>query len=305
VRGDTVKGPGAADAAIVRIGEGLDASNKALAITTDCTPRYCLADPYEGGKQAVAEAWRNLVAVGATPLAVTDNLNFGNPTKPRVMGQLVGCIEGAAEACRVLDFPVISGNVSLYNETDGEGIPPTPAIGGVGIIADVRKAVGLALRDEGETLILIGDPKGHLGQSLYLREICSMEEGEAPPVDLAVEKATGAVILSLIDGGHITACHDISDGGLAVTLTEMCLAGKIGATVEIANEAGALFGEDQACYVVATKTPDAVIAKAGSIPARILGRTGGQNFTVTGVLDLPVERLRKSHESWLPAYMNG
>jgi phosphoribosylformylglycinamidine synthase len=305
VRGDTIKGPGAADAAIVRIGEGLEASNKALAITTDCTPRYCLANPYEGGKQAVAEAWRNLVSVGATPLAVTDNLNFGNPTKPHIMGQLVGCIEGLAEACRALDFPVVSGNVSLYNETDGEGIPPTPAIGGVGLIADVRKAVGLAPKAAGETLILIGTAAGHLGQSLYLREVVGLEKGDAPPVDLAIEKQTGMLILSLIDGGHVTACHDISDGGVAVALTEMCLAAKMGATVALENTAGALFGEDQACYIVATTTPDTVLAKAGSIPARVLGATGGKTLTITGVLELPIDKLRTAHESWLPAYMNG
>ena len=163
VRGDTMRGPGAADAAIVRIGDGLDASAKALAMTTDVTPRYCRADPHEGGKQAVAEAWRNIVATGATPLAVTDNLNFGNPNKPHVMGQIVGCIEGIAEACRALDFPVVSGNVSLYNETDGESIPPTPTIGGVGLIADVSKAVGLGFTGPGREIVLVGAIRGHLG----------------------------------------------------------------------------------------------------------------------------------------------
>ena len=158
------------------------------------TPRYCEADPFEGGKQAVAEAYRNLSAVGATPLAVTDNLNFGNPERPEIMGQFVGCVRGIAEACKALDFPVVSGNVSLYNETNGRAILPTPTIGGVGVLNDFTKSMSLAFKAEGEAILLIGDTHGWLGQSLYLRDICGREEGAPPPVDLAAEKRNGEFV---------------------------------------------------------------------------------------------------------------
>src|SRR5207253_5731330 len=161
VMADTVQPPGG-DAAVVRV----HGSNKALAATTDVTPRYCKANPFEGAKQAVAEAWRNLTAVGAHPLAITDNLNFGNPEKPEIMGEIAAAIDGIGEACRALDFPVVSGNCSLYNETNGEAILPTPAIGGVGLLADVQRMATIAFRREGDAVILIGDTKGHLGQSI-------------------------------------------------------------------------------------------------------------------------------------------
>ena len=169
----------------------IDDGPKGLALTADVTPRYCFADPVEGGKQAVAEAWRNITAVGGKPLALTDNLNFGNPEKPEIMGQFVACLEGIGEACRALDFPIVSGNVSLYNETQGKGILPTPSIGGVGLVADVTKSVGLAFRAPGEKILLVGETEGWLGQSIYLREILGREEGAPPPVDLAKESAHG------------------------------------------------------------------------------------------------------------------
>src|SRR5580658_8112850 len=208
ILGNTVQRPGG-DAAVVRVGDG----PKALALTTDVTPRYCEVDPFEGGKQAVAEAWRNLTAVGATPLAVTDNLNFGNPERPEIMGQLVGCIRGIGEAARTLDFPIVSGNVSLYNETNGKAILPTPSIGGVGLIADASEAVDLALKQDGNALILIGETRGHLGASLYLREIEGREDGAPPPIDLAAERAHGDFVGQMIAEGAVAACHDISDGG--------------------------------------------------------------------------------------------
>ena len=311
VRGDTVKGPGAADAAIVRVSEGLGASNKALAMTTDVTPRYCLADPFEGGKQAVAEAWRNLVAVGAKPLAITDNLNFGNPTKPRVMGQIVGCIEGIAEACRALDFPVVSGNVSLYNETDGESIPPTPTIGGVGMIADVTKAVGLALKKEGQSLILIGAHEhSDLGQSLYAREILGLEGASAgvpPTVDLQEERLHGEFVLGLIDKGLVTACHDVSDGGLLVAVSEMCLAGHIGAKLYVPPDIVGLFGEKQARYVVATSHDAELykLAREANILVTHIGMTGSDALLLPDETELPLSELRAAHEGWMPEYMNG
>src|SRR6202012_1221740 len=171
ILGNTVQRPGG-DAAVVRVNEG----PKALALTADVTPRYCEADPFEGGTQAVAEAWRNICAVGGRPLALTDNLNFGNPERPEIMGQFVGCVRGIGEAARALDFPIVSGNVSLYNETNGRAILPTPTIGGVGVMDDFTKSMTLAFKADGEAILLIGDSKGWLGQSVYLREICGREE---------------------------------------------------------------------------------------------------------------------------------
>ncbi|MFO7309663.1 MAG: phosphoribosylformylglycinamidine synthase subunit PurL, partial [Pseudomonadota bacterium] len=205
ILGNTVQTPGG-DAAIVRVGDG----PKGLAMTTDVTPRYCEADPVEGGKQAVAEAWRNITAVGGRPLAVTDNLNFGNPEKPEVMGQFVGCIRGIGEACRALDFPVVSGNVSLYNETQGRSILPTPTIGGVGLLDDVKVHATIAFRAAGEALVLIGETKGWLGQSVYLRDICGREAGAPPPVDLAAEKRNGDFVRGLIRSGRVRTVHDCS-----------------------------------------------------------------------------------------------
>ena len=213
---------------MVRLGDG----PKGLALTTDCTERYCAADPREGGKQAVAEAWRNLIAVGARPLALTDNLNFGNPERPEAMGELVGCIEGIGEAARALDFPVVSGNVSLYNETMGSGIPPTPAIGGVGLVDDVAKTASLAFKAAGEDIWLVGGAPNWLGRSAWLATVAGREEGAPPPVDLAAERRNGEFVASLIRKATVSAVHDLSDGGLAVALAEMAMAGGIGATVE-------------------------------------------------------------------------
>ncbi len=256
VMADTVQCPGG-DAAVVRV----HGSNKGLAITTDVTPRYCKAYPYEGAKQAVAEAWRNLTAVGALPLAVTDNLNFGNPQKPEIMGEIVGAIDGIGDACRALDFPVISGNCSLYNETNGEGILPTPAIGAVGLLKDVRRMATIAFKREGDVILLIGDTRGHLGQSIYLREVEGKEEGAAPPVDLATEKKTGDFVRALIEKGRVDTVHDVSDGGLLVALAEMAMAGNIGADVGVAGttvEAIPFFyGEDQARYIVCAPIEEA------------------------------------------------
>ncbi len=305
VGADTVIGPGGADAAVVR----LHGTQRALAMTTDCTPRYCAADPETGGRQAVAEAWRNLCAVGARPLAVTDNLNFGNPEKPEIMGQLVGCIQGMAEACRALDLPVVSGNVSLYNETDGRAILPTPTIGAVGLIDDWALATGLALTRADATVLLVGGTgPGHLGQSLYLRVFGGLTAGPPPPVDLAAERRAGELIRTLIAARHISACHDLSDGGLLVALAEMALAGDLGVTLALPASdltAGRLFGEDQGRYLVETAAPDAVLAAAAAagVPARPLGRTGGTALTIGDAARVPLADLRALHEGWLPAWI--
>jgi phosphoribosylformylglycinamidine synthase II len=301
VGGDTVQRPGG-DAAVVRV----RGTQKALAMVTDCTPRYCFADPEAGGAQAVAETWRNLTAVGALPIAITDNMNFGNPERPEIMGQFVGCIAGIRAACLALDYPVVSGNVSLYNETNGTGVLPTPAIGGVGLIADAAKSVGLAFRAAGETIILIGETAGHLGASLFLREVAGREDGPPPPVDLAAERRNGDFVRSEIAAGRVAACHDIGDGGLLVALAEMAMAGGIGA--EIApprRDVAYLFGEDQARYLLATTRPDEVLAAAAKtgVPAYRLGTTGGASLTVSSTSAISVEELRRLNETWLPSYM--
>jgi phosphoribosylformylglycinamidine synthase subunit PurL len=306
ILGNTVQPPGG-DAAVIRIGDG----PKGLALTTDVTQRYCAADPYEGGKQAVAEAFRNLTAVGAFPRAITDNLNFGNPEKPEIMGELIGCIEGIAEACRALDFPVVSGNVSLYNETSGCGIPPTPAIGGVGVIEDVRHTVTLAFKQPGEKILLIGKTKGFVGQSLYARDLCGCIDGAPPPVDLAQEKRNGDFVRALIEQQRVSAAHDISDGGLAVALAEMALPGGIGASISVPADLpdAFLFGEDQARYIL-TAVPaqaDAIrnAAQAAGIHCEIIGATGGDSLTLGGASAILLDDLARSHEGWLPNFMAG
>ena len=306
IGGNTVQRPGG-DAAVVRIEDG----PKGLAMTCDVTPRYCEADPYEGGKQAVAEAWRNITAVGGRPLAVTDNLNFGNPERPEIMGQFVGCLKGIAEACITLDFPIVSGNVSLYNETNGKGILPTPSIGGVGLLADFTKSATLAFKAEGEAILVIGETQGWLGQSVYLRDICRREEGAPPPVDLAAEKRNGDVVRGMIHAGTATAVHDISDGGLLIALTEMAMAGHIGAVLDAAPAAtlphAYWFGEDQARYIVTVKQDDllGVMTKlrAVEVPCVQIGLTGGDSVAIAGERAVHVEHLRSAHERWLPAYM--
>ncbi len=306
VMGQTMIRPGG-DAAVVRLERG----PKGLALTTDCTPRYCQADPKAGGAQAVAESWRNLTAVGARPLAITDNMNFGNPQRPEIMGQFVGCIEGIREACLALDYPVVSGNVSLYNETNGKGILPTPAIGGVGILDDVEKAVSIAFKQHGETIILIGATEGHLGCSLYLREILGREDGPPPAVDLAAERANGEFVRAQIGAGRLSACHDISDGGLLVALAEMALAGRIGARIKLPKDRpvhGFCFGEDQARYLVTLAKPAAAAlldaAKKAGVPAQVLGETQGNALTVTGGNTISLSELSAAHEGFLPRLMS-
>jgi phosphoribosylformylglycinamidine synthase len=306
VQGNTVFRPGQADAALVR----LDGRARALAITTDCTPRWCLADPEAGGAHAVAEAWRNITATGATPLAITDNMNFGNPQKPEIMGQFASAVMGMRAACLALDFPVVSGNVSLYNETEGRGILPTPAIGGVGVIEDAAKAVGLAL-PAGHDLVLLGAPLGHLGASLWLREILGREDGPPPPVDLAAERATGDFVRAEILAGRIAACHDVSDGGLLVAVAEMAMASGIGATLRPGPDSlpphAFWFGEEAARYVVAVPDAAALLAhaQAAGVPAHLLGRSGGADLTLPGTLSISVVALTRANQAWFPRFMEG
>jgi phosphoribosylformylglycinamidine synthase len=285
---------------------------KGIAVTSDVTPRYCLADPVAGGKQAVAEAWRNLTAVGSVPLAYTDNMNFGNPQKPEIMGQFVGCIEGLREAGLALAIPVVSGNCSHYNETNGQGILPTPTIGGVGLLSDVRRMATFAFKHEGDTILLIGDTKGHLGSSIYLREIHGREDGPPPPVDLATEKRNGDFVRTRIIEGRLTAVHDCSDGGLLVALAEMAMASNLGASIAAPQSLPAhafLYGEDQARYVVTARPGEAdklieEAVKAG-VPCIKLGQVEGTALKLNASETIPIARLKTAHESWFPRLMAG
>jgi len=312
IQGQTVQRPGG-DAAVVRVPD----TQKALATCVDVTPRYCEADPYAGGMQAVAEVWRNLTCVGAEPLAITDNLNFGNPERPEIMGQLVGCIKGIGTACNALAFPVVSGNVSLYNETSGQAILPTPAIGGVGLISDVNRTAKIGFAAEDEAILLVaGSSHGWLGQSLYLREVLGKEDGAPPPVDFTIEKRNGDAVRALIADGTITACHDVSDGGLAMALAEMAMASGFGAQItnlDITNPPvpvhARLFGEDQSTYIITVPRQTAQAActelAKDNVLAFEIGTTGGDALSVDGAFSLKVDEMQSVHQGWLPNYMAG
>ena len=320
VGADTLQTGG--DAGVVRV----HGTKKALAISTDCTPRYVHADPYEGGKQAIAEAYRNLCAVGARPLAVTNCLNFANPQRPEIMAQFVHALDGMGDACRALDFPIVSGNVSLYNESKatggGSAILPTPAIGGVGIIDDYAKMATMPFKKAGDAIYLLApefwtrpDPvRSHLGKSLWLSIVHGRDEGRAPPVDLAAERGAGQIARRLIDEGLVSAVHDVSDGGLAVALAEMALAGGIGAELQAgANYTAAqwYFGEDQARYVL-TVSPEndeafqrivaqgPEIEEAELIGFHRIGTVGGDSLLGQSLSDL-----REASDSFFRDWMEG
>ena len=315
VGGDTAQLSGG-DAAVVRI----HGTNRALAMTTDCTPRYCYADPYEGGKQAVAETYRNICAVGAKPLAITNCLNFANPQRPEIMAQIVGCLEGMGDACRALDYPIVSGNVSLYNESKatggGSAILPTPAIGGVGVLEDVSKMATIGFKNEGDAIWLLDVSRRfgtHLGQSLWLREIEGLEDGDAPIVDLAAERKVADFVRQLIADKKVSAVHDVSDGGVLVAVTEMSLAGKIGCSIDFKTsdwehpDAAMLFGEDQGRYIVTSLSSEAISERAdlvGVVALRI-GSVVGDSIVVESPADVRISLadLRAAHESFFKNWM--
>jgi phosphoribosylformylglycinamidine synthase len=309
IQGNSLQLPGG-DAGVVRV-DGHP--SKALAFSSDVTPRYVEADPFEGGKQAVAECWRNITATGAEPLAATDNLNFGNPEKPEIMGQFVGAVKGIGEACRALDFPIVSGNVSLYNETNGVAILPTPTIAGVGLLPDWRAMARIGSVSEGDRLLMIGQDGSHLGSSVYLRDIIGETDGPAPEVDLFAERRNGDFVRSAIRNGQVTACHDISSGGLAVALAEMAMASGRGLKIDLSEGRGLphalLFGEDQARYVLAVPADLADFicsnAEGAGVPFRRLGTAEGSELAIGGLMSVPVHQLRDAHESWFPNFMNG
>ncbi|WP_271077949.1 phosphoribosylformylglycinamidine synthase subunit PurL [Aurantiacibacter sp. MUD61] len=317
VGADTLQTGG--DAGVVRV----HGTKKALAISTDCTPRYVHANPYEGGKQAIAEAYRNLCAVGARPLAVTNCLNFANPQRPEIMAQFVHALEGMGKACKYLDFPIVSGNVSLYNESKatggGSAILPTPAIGGVGLIDDYDTMMTMPFKAAGEAIYLIhpeawatADPeRSHLGKSLWLDVVHGRDEGRAPPVDLTYEKAAGRIVLELIADGLVSAVHDISDGGLAVALAEMAMSGGIGAEMQEGHseytDAQWWFGEDQGRYVITvpdTQALNEALAKGtendetAAVGFTRIGTTGGDTL-----FGQSVEDMRTAHRSFFKDWM--
>lgn len=308
VRGNTVLEPGE-NAGIVRI----EGTRKGIVASVDCTPRYVYADPFEGAKQAVAETWRNITAVGGKPLAITDNMNFGNPQRPEIMGQFIRVCQGMTEACLALEYPVVSGNVSLYNETQGKAIYPTPVIGGVGIVSDIQYVATASFKREGDAILLVGmneENRGWLGSSLYLREIYGLEKGAPPPVDLEKEKRHGDFVRQLIMNDQVDTCHDVSDGGLLVALAEMALAGNIGFELTIVERSlsGYLFGEDQGRYVLSydkTQLQDLVVyACEQGVDLFYIGHTVGKDIVIGGE-KLSLSDLRRVHEGWFPNYMKG
>jgi len=320
VGADTVQRSGG-DAAVVRV----HGSKKALAMTTDCTPRYCYADPVEGGKQAVAEAYRNLCAVGAKPLAITNCLNFGNPQRPEIMAQIVGCLQGMSEACIALDMPIVSGNVSLYNESKatggGSAILPTPAIGAVGLLDDWEKSATIGFKEAGSWLLLLGGPGQWglgFGQSLWLEVCHGSRDGPPPQVDLAAERRVGEFVRQLIAEGRVSAVHDVSDGGVLVALAEMALASGVGAEFVAPDEFEALpdilFGEYQGRYLVVTpnevamKEIDRLARTAGIRSGDCYGRVGGNEIVLFVNTDverarIPLADLRAAHEGFFPKLM--
>ena len=309
VMNNTIARPGG-DAAVVRVND----TNKAIAMSVDCTPRYCLADPKVGGAQAVAEAWRNITATGAQPLAITNNMNFGNPEKPEIMGQFIGCIKGMSEAALKLKFPVVSGNVSLYNETNGVAILPTPVIGGVGLLEDLGKSATIAFKRHDEDIILIGSCSGWLGQSIYLREIHGLEMGAPPPLDLDEEKRNGDLVRNLIKQGTVSACHDVSDGGILIAIAEMALASVKDAMflgVKITNPTNIpdhafFFGEEQSRYILTSPDANSIleIAKRHNVTTKILGKTTKhQELTIDKIGNISLKRCFEINERWLPEYM--
>ncbi len=311
IQSNSLQIPGGDSGVIRLVDENGEPTGRGLAFTSDVTPRYVEADPFEGGKQAVAECYRNLSAVGAEPLATTDNLNFGNPEKPEIMGQFVFSIKGIGEAVSALSMPIVSGNVSLYNETNGQAILPTPTIGAVGLIEDVSTMTRVGGAQGNDAVYLIGTEAEHLGQSIYLREILGMEDGPAPEVDLMTERMRGEFVRAAIGSGEITSCHDISDGGLAIALAEMCIASGKGMNIDVNMRQvhAALFGEDQSRYIL-TMPEDyanmfAANAEGSGVFFQRLGTVEGDRLTIGKHISLSVEEMKQTHESWFPGYMDG
>ena len=298
VMADTVVRPGS-DAAVVRV----HGTNKGLAMSTDCSPVYCKHNPYEGGKHAVVETWRNIIASGALPIAITDCMNFGNPEKPEIMGQFVECIRGMGDACSKLNYPVVSGNVSLYNETNGEGIYPTPAIGGVGLIKDLSNVKTLSLKEDGNFLCVVGKTANHLGNSKYISIIQSKEEGGTPEINLDTELRNGNFVMDAINQKLIASAHDVGEGGILVAISEMCMSGNLGIIIEIETNFphGYFFAEDQSRYLIEVSPNNydkcQKLANNNDVHFEKIGIVGGDKISIKNIGDQQVSVLKRSFET--------
>jgi len=304
--GDTIQKPGG-DAGVVRV----HGTNKAVAASVDSSASYCFAHPNSGGKQVVCESWRNLISVGAKPIAITNCLNFGNPEKEKNMGEFVECVEGISEASKYLNFPVVSGNVSFYNETKDKGIKPTPAIGGVGLIKNYQKMITMDLKNEGNIVIVIGKTEGHLDQSVFARNILSEDKGPPPEINLFNEKNNGETVLKLIDKNLIDSCHDVSLGGILTAISKMCIKGKKGIKINsikgLTNKFEYFFGEDQARYIIELKNKNfqivTKILKENSVHYDELGKVTKKLIEFDNDLKLTIEEIEEINKTWLKDYM--
>ena len=307
VMGDTIQKPGS-DAGIVRV----HGTKKAIAASVDSSASYCFSHPFTGGKQVVCESWRNLISVGAKPIAITNCLNFGNPEKEKNMGEFVECVEGITEASKYLNFPVVSGNVSFYNETKDKGIKPTPTIGGVGLINDYQKMITMGFKTSGNFVYVIGKTEGHLEQSIFARDLLSEKKGPPPNINLFNEKNIGENVLNLINENLIVSCHDVSLGGILTAVSKMCINGNKGIKINqlkgLINKFEYFFGEDQGRYIVEIPKENVEkvnqILEKNSVHYDELGIVDKKMLNFNSNIKLPVEELKEVHKYWLTKYMD-
>ena len=304
---DTIQKPGG-DAAVVRI----HGKNKGISMTVDSSPHYCKAHPFTGGKQVVCESWRNLISVGSRPIAITNCLNFGNPEKKEIMGQFVECTNGISEACKYLNYPVVSGNVSFYNETNNQGINPTPTIGGVGLIDDIKNMITFNIKRKNTYLMVIGRTNGHLDQSIFLREVIGIKKGPPPEINLFNEKNNGNTIQELIAKGMLLSVHDISLGGILISISEMCIAGNVGAKIilpkHLINIYEYLFGEDQSRYIIEIEKENLkninLILEKNGVFGEIIAITQENKLELNKEFSISVSELKKTNNIWFDKYFN-
>jgi phosphoribosylformylglycinamidine synthase len=307
VMGDTIQKPGG-DSGVVRV----HGTNKAVAASVDSSAVYCWAHPLTGGKQVVCESFRNLISVGAKPVAITNCLNFGSPENEENMGEFVECVQGIGEAAEYLKFPVVSGNVSFYNQTKEEGIKPTPSIGGVGLIKDYNKMITMDFKEVDNIVLVIGKTEGHIDQSLFARNILDEKNGPPPEINLFNEKNNGETLLKLIDAGHIKSAHDVSIGGIIAAVAKMCIKGNKGINLKkpkyLINEIEYFFAEDQGRYVIEVnkdslkKVTD--ILNKNAVHYDELGTINKDQMFINEKTKVTIDELRTSNTNWLTNYMS-